>query len=315
MLKKKFLENNYSIIKRISENVSLIEIDKKKYILKEISVPLSRKRILEQHDFIKYLISNRINTAKIISSIFIKNKIYEIQEYIEPDNSDMNIERLIKFISKFHNVSSSYKKELSKKQYYKYKFICRNYYLDNLLLGFKQKYYIFPRKKIFEKYNLVFYNNRKYINEIIKIYDNCYKYFITHYSISDCIIHNDITSNNIIISKNDFYIIDFDLAIKSSIYVDFVDCILKRYDNIYDIFNKKINILNYINTYVDIYNKYSQRYNLTIDGVLAVIILKIISFNGYVLLNEDNYKEFNNCLKELYLLINKMYNLLKEVKI
>ena len=87
-----------------------------------------------------------------------------------------------------------------------------------------------------------------------------------------------------------------------------MDCILKRYDNIYDIFNN-------INTYIDIYNKYSQRYNLTIDGVLAVIILKIISFNGYVLLNEDNYKEFNNCLKELYLLINKMYNLLKEVKI
>ena len=182
-LRQKFIRNNYKTLKSINDSVSIISINNKKYILKEFSVPLKNKQINQQHDFIHFLLSKGLTTPSIVLSIKKENKNYEIQEYIERLSNDYNIEDIVAYISKFHNASFKYKKELSKSAVYNYEFECKNFTLGTLLLGFEQKYYIYPKKNLLDNYNLLSYTNHKYVDDVLKIYDDCYHYFIQNYSI------------------------------------------------------------------------------------------------------------------------------------
>jgi len=108
-------------------------------------------------------------------------------------------------------------------------------------------------------------------------------------------------------------LIDFDLAIKSSEYVDFVDAIIKRYSTLSGLI-QGIQDLN-LDYYIELYNKHNKHMKLDIKGVYAMIILKIISFNFYVMLNRKNKKQFNENINNLYIFINKIYSLFKEVEL
>lgn len=102
--------------------------------------------------------------------------------------------------------------------------------------------------------------------------------------------------------------IDFNLAIKSSEYVDFVDAIIKRYSTLSELI-LGIFELN-VNYYIELYNKHNKYIKLEIKGVYCMIILKIISFNFYVMLNRKNKKQFNQNINNLYIYINRIYSLL-----
>ena len=313
-LNQEYLKYNYKIISKIAKDIYLISLDESDYILKKINVPINYNVLNQQHKYIKYLKQNGVNTADIKFCYKNNNSLYELQEYIKPDKKTINITELIKLIAKYHFISSKYNGLLSKKKCYKHKFKCANFELNNLLLGFNEKYYYYPRQNVVDNISLISNNNRENLDELLKIYDECYHYFISNYITDDCIAHNDITSNNVIVRDNELYLIDFDLAVKSSIYVDFIDCVIKRYKTIPEI-DASLNIINKnIIRYTKIYNKYNYAAKINHVGVLCIFILKIISFNFYVLLNKKNTKKFNDDLPNLLNLIKRIYNLYMEVK-
>ncbi len=303
-LKEKFIKSDYKIINNIADNIQVIDINGMRCLLKRIQVPLCTQELNSQHCFVNHLLSNGIKTPKIIDSFLIDNQQYEIQEYIANSQPVNNPLEMLRTIADFHNISSKFD-NFKKRNYYDYSFICRGIILDKLLLGFDEKYYIYPRKNIMDNYNIISKDNRLKLNEIITIYDYCYNYFINKYNTQDCVIHNDITPNNIIKNNTGIYLIDFDLSIKSSVYVDFVDCILKRYHNLEEILYDN-ELFQNIDKYINEYNNYSNNI-LKKDAVLCAIILKIISFNFYVLFNKQNACEFNKNFDTLYSLNKRLH--------
>ena len=67
-----------------------------------------------------------------------------------------------------------------------------------------------------------------------------------------------------------------------------------------------------INNYIETYNKYNNNDILDYIGSLCILILKLLSFNLYVLLSDENRELFNNNLLNLYILISKLYDSFKE---
>ena len=306
-LKLDYVKNNYKIIKEITKEISLIEIDNQKYILKKIIFIINYKTLKKQNNYIKYLNKNNIKVANILFSYKDGNNLYEIQEYIENNNTKINTNSLIQTIAKYHNVSIKYSDDLLKNNIYDQKFICNGLEINKLLLGFNEKYYIYPKKNLFDNYHLIKKENLQYMNELLTIYDNSYNTFIKKYNKQQLIIHNDITSNNVINYNNELYLIDFDLAIRSSPYVDFIDCAIKRYKTIYQLSNRLSNIKSEIKKYIEVYNKNNDIIKLDYKGALYMLILKLISYNLYVSLNNENVNNFNDNLPKLLKIIKKLY--------
>lgn len=288
------LDNN--IIKLI-ENINVID--------KKIIIPFSKKELLSQHKYIDYLDKNGINVAKVYNIFKVDNYYHEHQEYISNSSKAININSIIKSISKYHETSRNYNNILYKKNRYHFQFECRNVLLNDLLLGYKEKYHIYPIKN----YNI----NKHFINksvllksnEIIKQYNSSYKYIINHHDINSCIIHNDITINNILFHNKRLYLIDFDLCYKSLELVDLVDAITIKYNSFSKLIdlvkNNEKELLKCINSY----NKYNSK-KFNIIDIYHQIILKLVSFNYYVLLNNKTKKIFNRNIKELYVLIEEI---------
>ena len=308
-LKLESLKKEY----KIAENVEIISIDNTKYILKRVTIPMRYETLKEQHKYIHYLSENNIKTANIISSYQENDNLYEIQEYIENNNYTIDISNLIKLVANYHSISTKYSKDILKDNIYSYPFTCRNISLNKLLLGFKEKYYIYPNEKLNNNYSFINNENLTYINKITKIYNLCYNWFVNNYSIDDCIVHNDITSNNVISNDKGLYLIDFDLAIKSSVYVDFIDCIVKRYKTLEELYDNLNIIKKDIIKHIDIYNTYNSYNQIDYIGSLCMLVLKILSFNFYVVLSSEDKQIFNDKIQILYKIINKIYTFLLEV--
>lgn len=289
-------------IKEFNENVFLIKFNVDIYVLKKIIIPFNKRELKSQHLFIDYLIKNKINVAKIFGCEKFNNKYYELQEYIE-NNQEINLENLIIAIAKFHNVSKLYQGKYKKRKIYKCNFVCKNIRLKYLLLDFKNKYYKFPMKNYKKNKKMINKKYKKYLEEIINIYVNFYKQFIVDYKLSSCVIHNDITSNNVINRDGDIYLIDFDLSIKGSEYVDFIDIIIKRYNTLEYICNQFDSIKKDIFNNIKVYNNYNLNINLEYKGVIKMLVLKLMAVNLYLMLNSNNIDKFENDFAYLYKII------------
>ena len=304
--------NNSKIIKKYSDNIILLESNIIKYICKRVIIPFSKKELQSQHEFIKFLIYNKINVASIINLFSIDGSVYELQEFID-GNFEIPIEKLIEFIAKFHQVSIKYNGNLYKKNIYKINFQCKGSNLEYILLGFKEKFYEYPLKNFQLNKNLIYQKNQKYINNLLFIYEIAYKKFIKSYDICSCIIHNDIISNNVIYCKKQIFLIDFDLCIKSSEYVDFVDAILKKYTSLEYIIQNFNKMIKEIKKLILVYNQYNEVTKLDLQGVELMIILKLISFYFYVMLNKNNREMFNNNIGKIYKICSKIL-MMEEMK-
>ena len=158
---------------------------------------------------------------------------------------------------------------------------------------FYEKYYSFHIKKV-------------NINDLKVLYNLFFDEFILHFYREDCIIHNDISVNNMYFHDKDVCIIDFDFSVKGSVYVDFVDLIVKRTYDI-NIISEQLIKRNYLKKYIDIYNKKSNYYQLEYKGCLLMIGLKVLAYNFFVLSNSNLKDVFEKNIEE----IKKMLELLK----
>ena len=286
--------------------IKIFKFFSKKYCLKKIDIPLSYKELKSQHKFIKYLIKQRISTA-YISNLFLTNMFKcEIQEFIDGDD-DFIVENLVLAIALFHSKSSVYRKKFYKKNIYNFEYNCNGHSLKHLLLGFDEKYYKYPIENFCKIYqnNLIDENN----NLLLK-----YKFIFNHfkdkfYNKTVCIIHNDITPKNVIFKNGMAFLIDFDLSIYSTAYVDFVDSIVSRKNNLKEVYifmkNKEI-----ILKLIDIYNKNS-KLKLSYLGVLEMICLKIFAYNCYVKLDINYQKNFIKDLEQIQRIINYVEEMIR----
>lgn len=254
---------------------------------------MTYSELINQHKFIIFLRKNGILTPKVYFSRFLSIFKIELQEYIYCSKEKHTDTEKIKTLALFHDTSFLYKHSYSKKKYYEVKQQCNNITIDKILIEFSEKYYNFPIKNV-------------NVDDIKKIYDLFYQEFIFHYYKEDCIIHNDISFNNMYFHNNDVCIIDFDFSVKGSIYVDFVDTIVKRTYGISSIFEQLIKKHN-LEKYVDIYNKKSNNFHIEYKGCLLMIGLKVLAYNFFVLSKSNSKEEFEKNLIE----IKKMLELLK----
>lgn len=262
---------------KLSNGVYTYRCFSKKIIIKKMMSCFDRKFCLLKKEYIDFLLNNRIKTAKIINIIKINKNIYEIQNFIDGKHTTAFSLEQIKCLANFHNASFLYSKNFNR-NFYDTKIIVKDVELDKLLLGFDEKYLIYPLKSL-DSLNL----NKLLSNKIKSLYLSIYEKFKKNYGIADCIIHNDLTPNNFLQLKNNTYaFIDFDLAILSSVYVDIIDLILTRDYNIEDyklIFSDKKNeIIKAINCY----NEISRFKKIDYKGFILMSALKLLSYYFYL---------------------------------
>jgi len=278
-------------------------------LVKKIAIPFSCDELQQQHNFINYLYDSGFNTAKIFNLYRINSDYYEIQEHIDGavSKKDYDIDDLVKLVAKYHKLSKEYSGEYFKKSYYKMKFKCRGVTLYKILLGFSDKYFIYPMSN-YEKNKMLIVDHicQKEVAIIVNNYVKIYEYFIKNYNINSCIIHNDITSNNVIVNDKGIYLIDFDLSIVGTEYVDFVDSVIRRYDFIDDIVKNYSNLKDDFCKYIDSYNIINNYIKLDISGCLSMLVLKLVAVHLYLLLNKHNIHKFVQNNHSIYVLTEKV---------
>lgn len=276
--------------------------NEQKVFVKKIEIPMTIKELNSQHQFVNYLKSKGVNTARILGLNYDGFDIIEKQEEII-GNHDIKIDELIKNIAVFHKISRKYGKSVLKKRYYNYCFSIRNVNLDKVLMGYDEKFYIYPMKS--------YYENRKNISVLNKIrtlyitrkYNSMYNHIISKFNKNLCVIHNDISLNNVINSFGKIYLIDFDFCISSYEVVDIADAILTQYNNIETIFLNDEQFINKIKESCNIYVNIN-KININYLDVVYQIGIKIISFYYYIVLNDK--LEFNKSIKNVYKLIRRL---------
>lgn len=285
--------------------VQLIYVDNKKIINKKIMIPFSRKEIIDQHNFVNYLYDSNIKVARIINLYKKNNYYYELQEFIEDSNEIYNIESIIKMLAIFHKKSKQYCGKFKKSEVYDFNFKCNNIELKKLLLGYDEKYNIYPlvnymnNEKYFKKIQL------KKCNIIVDYYYYVYNYIKNKYKDSLCIIHNDITKNNVINTNNGLFLIDFDLCCYSYEIVDIADAIMIPYNNLDLIIKDFKKIHNNVKKMVKVYNRYNN-IHIQDKDIIYQIFLKVVSYNFYVLLNKSNLNQFYYNISNIYIIMNKI---------
>ncbi len=267
------------------KKVNKIRIFNKEYILKFIDLPMSYFELINQHKFVGFLRKNGVLTPKIYFGRLLGIFKIELQEYIYDSKEKHSDKEMISSLAMFHDISYLYKYSYTKKSYYKVKQQCNNILIDKILIEFKEKYYFFPVKNVDR-------------NDIRRLYNLFYNEFILNYYKEDCIMHNDISINNMYFHNNDVCIIDFDFSVKGSIYVDFVDTIIKRTYGISEISEQLIKKHN-LKKYVDIYNNKSNNFHLEYKGCLLMIGLKVLAYNFFVLCRSNLKENFEKNLTEI----------------
>lgn len=273
----------------------------KKTIKKIMEIPFTKKELDSQHRYIKFLIDNEVKAPNILKSYTDNNRLIEEQEYIDGNNK-VNTSDLIKAIAKFHKASKKYSKRVYKKNIYNCSFSIRNINLDKVLLGYEEKFQIYPMINYYQNKHLIRFFKKSKINYITKKYNYMYNCIYNKFNNNRCLIHNDITLNNIINHNDVIYLIDFDFCIYGFEVVDIADAILTKYSNIKDITNNIKKFKKDIDKYCAIYNNIN---NIKISSrdIMYQIVIKIISFNYYILLNNQNKNSFNSNIKIIYKLV------------
>ena len=254
--------------------------------------------------FTDHLIAHGISVPKIISLFNVDNTTIEVQECLHGKHVNKIDLQLIKALAMFHNASYLYSGEFNQ-AYYKVSTVVKNIKLDKLLLGFKEKFYTFPVKNVSKLIN----DNSLRIS-ILKKYKQLYLLFAKEYGFNDCIIHNDLTSNNYLKDRSTYSFIDFDLSIKSSIYVDFVDLLLTRDFDINDYFKIFTSYKSKICEYIDGYNSIASVKQLTFDGFSLMAALKLLSYYFYLHVKSNGIikQELFNVLKFVDYVIKEVIN-------
>ncbi len=258
-----------------SNDISLIIKGNSRFIEKKLLKDINMEMCISKKFFIDYLIDNSVSSAKIICHNLIKDRIIETQEYIEYIGLSSSIYDYVSLISRFHAVSREYEVPIIQKRILKEEVVIENSLLAQVLLGFEEKYFTYARRAFIDTIC-----EEKIKKIILNMHEKIYRSFIQIANIEECIIHNDLTSNNIIQGAN-LTLIDFDFAIKSTSYVDLADILFSRNIEIED-YLKIMRDKQYLAKAISIYNKISGKNAVSLRGLKLMAAIKLFVFIMYI---------------------------------
>lgn len=261
---------------RINDNVKLISCDEGLLFQKRMEVGFDIDFCQEKMKYINWLRELGLNTPRVYSVFESEGRVYELQEYFAGYLNARSVDDdQIRFISCYHKISSQYNGTYNNKPVRRADATIRGRKIDRILIGFREKYYTYPMKELMKA--------KKPDDRISIKLRALFDEFTSNYCISDCIVHNDLTTNNIMQSAlGEYAIVDFDFATQSSVYVDIVDTIMTRDYGFMDygkIFGENRTAINH---YIKKYNSYNNGFRIDFRGFALMSALKLFAFAIYL---------------------------------
>lgn len=274
-------------------NVVLIEKGTDKYIEKKLLEDINMEMCFSKMAFVNYLADHDVPVARIRGYEERNGSIFESQEYIESCGNHIGLEDCIKMAAHFHKVSADYTGNYLQKNVLNSQVSIAGTELNQVLLGFYEKYYHYAHQ-VFSKTEL----REDVKHTVFHMHDQLYREFCNIASLNECIIHNDLTPYNIIYHHKPV-LIDFDLAIKSSVYVDAADLLFPRTAGIFDY----LSLMNAERTgnAAELYNRFNDKTQLTVRGIKLMAALKLFTYLMYIYSQRNVFSaELIEYLKMIY---------------
>lgn len=256
-------------------DITIVYVENQMYVKKRMLHSFTKEMCESKKAFVDYLYSNHLPVARIIGYEYDTDDIFELQEYIHTSNKEYSILEGIDLIGQFHKLSRMYKNEVIQKKVLEDPVFIGGVLFDKTLIGFKEKYYLYARKTILKSTC-----EQKVRNDILLWHQQIYDAFLKIANTNDCIIHNDLTSQNMIMSDK-LYLIDFDFVIRSSVYVDVADVILPRSIEIED-YLRWIKDRSFMDDIAKRYNYINAGMFVKSEGLCLMAALKIYVYIMYI---------------------------------
>lgn len=267
------------------ERVSLVRDDGCTYIRKRLLADIDMAMCLSKKHFVAYLIDCGIPAARLLSYQKQPEGIIEHQEYIAPVGPPPGQADCLRLAALLHRASRAYPGTLLQKRVLRDEVSIEGATLGRVLLGFREKYERYPRETFLRVCQIPALRDR-----IAAMHAALYAAFCGEADTEACIIHNDLTPNNILPGPQPT-LIDFDLAIRSSVYVDVADIVFPRTLSLYD-FLPHMQAPSLADK-VALYNRVSGGEPITVRGLKRMGALKLLVFVMYI------YAQYHAITEEL----------------
>lgn len=276
-----------------TNHVVLMEKGKDKYIEKKLMEDITLEMCLSKMAFVSFLADRGVSVARIRGYEERNGSIFEIQDYIESCGKEISLEDCIRTTGHFHKVSAEYTGDFLQKNVLKSHISIAGTELKQVLLGFYEKYYLYAQQ-VFSKTEA----KDDVKHTVLRMHEQLYRAFCSTASLDECIIHNDLTPYNII-HHNQPVLIDFDLAIKSSVYVDVADLLFPRTVGIFDYLS--IMKDEKLKSAVKLYNRSNEKTEITVRGIKLMAALKLFTYLMYIYSQRNRFSlELVEYLKLIY---------------
>lgn len=256
------------------ERVCLVRDDGGTYIRKRLLADIDMAMCQSKKRFVAYLIDCGIPAARLLSYQEQPEGIIEHQEYIAPVGPPPGQADCLRLAALLHRASRAYPGTLLQKRVLRDEVSIEGATLGRVLLGFREKYEHYPREAFLRVCRTPARRDR-----IAAMHAALYAAFCGEADTEACIIHNDLTPNNILPGPQPT-LIDFDLAIRSSVYVDVADIVFPRTLSLYD-FLPHMQAPSLADK-VALYNRVSGGEPITVRGLMRMGALKLFVFVMYI---------------------------------
>ena len=266
------------LVRTISDHIALYRLDGRQYIVKEMEPTFDRAFCRDKADYIGHLLEQGVRTAPVSHILTDRSRVFEVQEYLPGAPAGDFCPEQAAALAEFHQASARYSGPFRNLPVRPADTVVCGRRLNRLLIGFEEKFFRFPADSL---NNLPMEERDR--EPLARCHARLYDAFRAGYGIDDCIIHNDLTSANMLrLEAGGYAFIDFDFSIRSSVYVDLADMMLTRTWAMEDypaIFREK---REWVEEALAVYRRHNPAPRVAYRGFALMAALKLFTFAFYL---------------------------------